>query len=57
MALYLRPTDLPGKPADDYEVFDGNRRPSIGRIMLHPQAPKDRAVVLDVNGTRNPAVA
>ena len=38
MVLYLRPTDLPSNPADDYEVFDANRR-SIGRIMLHPQAP------------------
>jgi hypothetical protein len=37
MVLYLRPTDLPSNPADDYEVFDANRR-SIGRIMLHPQA-------------------
>jgi hypothetical protein len=32
--LYLKPTDLPGKPADDYEVFDENRR-QIGRIMGH----------------------
>jgi hypothetical protein len=39
--LYLKPTHLPGNPADDYEVFDANRRP-IGRIMLHPQAPKDQ---------------
>jgi hypothetical protein len=41
LALYLKPTRLPGNPADDYEVFDENRRP-IGRIMLHPQSPKDR---------------
>jgi hypothetical protein len=33
--LYLRPTRLPGNPADDYEVFDS-------RIMRHPQAPKDQ---------------
>jgi hypothetical protein len=38
MVLYLRPTSLPSNPADDYEVFDANRR-SIGRIMLHPRAP------------------
>jgi hypothetical protein len=38
--FYLRPTRLPGNPADDYEVFDSNRR-VVGRIMLHPQAPKD----------------
>jgi hypothetical protein len=38
MVLYLRPTSLPSNPADGYEVFDANRR-SIGRIMLHPQAP------------------
>ena len=25
---------------DDYDVFDGERH--LGRIMLHPQAPKDR---------------
>jgi alkylated DNA nucleotide flippase Atl1 len=25
---------------NDYEVFDSNRR-VVGRIMLHPQAPKD----------------
>jgi hypothetical protein len=25
---------------DDYDVFDGERK--IGRIMLHPHAPKDR---------------
>jgi hypothetical protein len=30
-----------GNPADDYEVFDSNRR-VVGRIMLHPQAPKDQ---------------
>jgi hypothetical protein len=29
-----------GNPADDYEVFDSNRR-VVGRIMLHPQATKD----------------
>jgi hypothetical protein len=38
--FYLKPTRLPGNPADDYEVFDSNRR-AIGRIMHHPQAPKD----------------
>ena len=26
---------------DDYDVYDGQRR-VIGRIMLQPQAPKDR---------------
>ena len=26
---------------DDYDVYDGERR-VIGRIMLHPQAQKDR---------------
>ena len=36
--LLLKPTDLPSKPADDYEVFDEDRR-SVGRIILHPQAP------------------
>ena len=25
---------------DDYDVFDGER--NVGRIMLHPQAPKER---------------
>jgi len=30
--LTLKPTNLPSKPADDYEVFDKNRR-AIGRIM------------------------
>jgi hypothetical protein len=38
--FYLRRTRLPGNPTDDYEVFDSNRR-VVGRIMLHPQAPKD----------------
>jgi hypothetical protein len=38
--FYLRRTRLPGNPADDYEVFDANRS-VVGRIMLHPQAPKD----------------
>jgi hypothetical protein len=41
ITFYLRRTRLPGNPADDYEVFDTNRR-VVGRIMLHPQAPKDR---------------
>lgn len=48
--FYLKPTRLPGNPADDYEVFDDKHR-VIGRTMLHPQAPKDKAVVLDDNGT------
>jgi alpha-ketoglutarate-dependent taurine dioxygenase len=39
--FYVKSTRLPGNPADDYEVFDSNRR-VVGRIMLHPQAPKDR---------------
>jgi hypothetical protein len=39
--FYLRPTRLPGNPADDYEVFDANRR-VVGRIMRHPQTPEDR---------------
>ena len=39
--FYLRRTRLPGNPVDDYEVFDSNRR-VVGRIMLHPQATKDR---------------
>src|ERR1700676_2149888 len=30
--LYLKPTNLPSKPRDDYEVFDENRKP-IGRIV------------------------
>jgi hypothetical protein len=38
MTLDLRQTNLPSKPADDYEVFDASRR--IGRIMLHPVAPQ-----------------
>jgi hypothetical protein len=39
MALSLKPTNLgSGKLEDDYEVLDEDRR-SIGRIMLHPQAP------------------
>jgi hypothetical protein len=42
MALTLKPTDLGGgKLKDDYEVLDAYRR-SIGRIMLHPQAPPGR---------------
>jgi hypothetical protein len=40
-ALHLKPTRLPGNPADDYEVFDANRR-VLGRIMRHPQAPDGR---------------
>jgi hypothetical protein len=39
--FYLRRTRLPGNPADDYEVFDSNRR-VVDRIMLHPQAPNDK---------------
>jgi hypothetical protein len=38
--LYLKPTRLPGNPADDYEAFDTDRR-VVGRIMRHPQAPED----------------
>jgi hypothetical protein len=38
--LYLRPTDLPGKPADDHEVFDENRR-QIGRIMWTHAASRE----------------
>jgi hypothetical protein len=39
MALILKPTDLgSGKLKDDYEVLAKDRR-SIGRIILHPQAP------------------
>ena len=38
--LTLKPTDLgSGKLPDDFEVFDADRK-AIGRIMLHPQAPK-----------------
>jgi len=38
--LTLKPTDLgSGKLKDDYEILDEDRR-SIGRIMLHPQAPE-----------------
>jgi hypothetical protein len=37
--LYLKPTRLPGNPADDYEVFDSNHR-VVG--MRHPQAPEER---------------
>ena len=33
---------------DDYYVRD--QAHVIGRIMLHPQAPKEPAVVLDDNG-------
>jgi len=40
VTLYLKPTRLPGNPADDYEVFDSNRR-VVGHIMRHPQAPED----------------
>jgi hypothetical protein len=40
MALYLKPTRLPGNPADDYDVYDGDR--VIGRIMFHPLTPKGR---------------
>jgi len=39
--FHLKRTRLPGNPADDYEEFDSNRR-FVGRIMLHPQAPKDQ---------------
>jgi hypothetical protein len=39
--FYLRPTRLLGNPRDDFEVFDSNRR-VVGRVMLHPQAPKDQ---------------
>ena len=33
---------------DDYDVREGNR--VIGRIMLHPQAPKDQPWFLDDHG-------
>jgi hypothetical protein len=40
--LTLKPTDLgDGKLEDDYVVLDDQRH-AIGRIMLHPHAPKDR---------------
>jgi hypothetical protein len=40
--LALRPTDLgSGKLKDDFEVLDADRK-TVGRIMLHPQAPKDQ---------------
>jgi hypothetical protein len=45
-----------GNPADDYEVFDSNRR-VVGRIMLHPQATKDLPWFLDDNGSRNPTIS
>jgi hypothetical protein len=39
MALILKPTNLgSGKLKDDYEVLAKDGR-SIGRIILHPQAP------------------
>ena len=47
--LYLKPTRLPGNPADDYEVFDSNRR-----VRPHHAASADAlrsAVVLDDNAT------
>jgi hypothetical protein len=40
--FHLKRTRLPGNPADDYEVLDSSRR-VIGRIMRHPQAPKDQS--------------
>ena len=44
--LFLKPTVIGGdKLQDDYEVLDENRKP-IGRIMLHPQGPQGRWVVL-----------
>jgi hypothetical protein len=41
--LKLRPTIIGGdKLQDDYEVLDEHRK-TIGRIMLHPQAPQGRS--------------
>jgi hypothetical protein len=36
--LTLKPTDI-GKLKDDFVVLDADRK-TIGRIILHPQAPK-----------------
>jgi hypothetical protein len=53
--FHLKRTHLP-VTADDYEVFDSNRR-VVGRIMLHPQATKDLPWFLDDNGSRNPTIS
>lgn len=39
--LILKPTDLPSKPTDDYEVFDESRK-VIGRIVWTHTAPTNR---------------
>jgi hypothetical protein len=41
---------------DDYDVRDSQGK-VVGRIMLHPQAPKDQPWFWTINGTRNPAVS
>jgi hypothetical protein len=38
--LKLKPTDLPSKPTDDFEVIDENRT-VVGRIMLTRAASRN----------------
>jgi hypothetical protein len=41
MSLILKRTNICGdRPPDDFEVFKAGR--PIGRIMRHPQAPKEQ---------------
>jgi hypothetical protein len=44
MALYLKPTRLPGNPADDYEVFDANRPIWFPNVRFPPKADIGRIV-------------
>ena len=38
--LFLKPTNLPSNPTDDFEVFDESRK-VVGRIMLTRAASRD----------------
>lgn len=38
--LFLKPTNLPSKPTDDFEVFNESRE-VVGRIMLTRAASRD----------------
>jgi hypothetical protein len=39
--LILKPTNLPSKPTDDYEIYDEDRK-VMGRIVWTHAAPADR---------------